>query len=314
MNRRVFANPIIRADNFGVFGRDARQNLRIFVVAEIGVALNRFGFGGMAQNELLNQARCHAQTFDFDGTGRAVPALDTLLLHINGLKTSPLAMSDNKGNRVSIELEDARDALMGEAIGRNLCVAFSQMGGLSGWMVRKNDIKNNLPLKSVTKSCQIGEVLRSATSSAGIFDRLAETGLVCKEIGRGKVIAAGNAQVAGFDKGFVEIQGEDGRIWKTHFLNENLILEEISETGSRKTLMTVPDITCYINADTCAPLSNADIVGKNGEILVENVVLGVIKVDEAWWKSDIAYLQKIWSHYFDILGMPNQKIVRIEEV
>ena len=78
--------------------------------------------------------------------------------------------------------------------------------------------------------------------------------------------------------------------------------------------MTVPDITCYINADTCAPLSNADIVGKNGEILVENVVVGVIKVDEAWWKSDIAYLQKIWTHYFDILGMPDQKIVRIEEV
>ena len=79
---------------------------------------------------------------DADGTGRAVPALDTLLLHINGLQTSPLAMSDNKGNRVSIELENARDALMGEAIGRNLCVAFNQMGGLSGWMVRKNDIKN----------------------------------------------------------------------------------------------------------------------------------------------------------------------------
>ena len=251
---------------------------------------------------------------DADGTGRAVPALDTLLLHINGLQTSPLAMSDNKGNRVSIELENARDALMGEAIGRNLCVAFNQMGGLSGWMVRKNDIKNNLPLKSVTKSCLIGEVLRNATTSVGIFDKLAEAGLTCKEIGRGKVINAGNAQVSGFDKGFVEIQGEDGTIWKTHFLNENLILEETSAAGVKKTVMTVPDITCYINADTCAPLSNTDIVGKNGEILVENVVVGVIKVDEAWWKSDIAYLQKIWTHYFDILGMPDQKIVRIEEV
>lgn len=38
---------------------------------------------------------------DCDGAGRAVPALDTLLLHINGLDTSPLAMADGKNNKVS---------------------------------------------------------------------------------------------------------------------------------------------------------------------------------------------------------------------
>lgn len=37
---------------------------------------------------------------DCDGAGRAVPALDTLLLHINGLDTSPLAMADGKNNKV----------------------------------------------------------------------------------------------------------------------------------------------------------------------------------------------------------------------
>jgi len=247
---------------------------------------------------------------DADGTGRAVPALDTLLLHINGLQTSPLAMSDNKGNRVSIELENARDAVMGETIGRNLCVAFNQMGGLSGWMVRKNDIINNLPEGSITKCCQVGEVLRNATSSVGIFEALAaETGLSCKEIGRGTVTAVSNEQASGFDKGFVEITGADGTKWKTLYLNENLILEE-TKGGSTKTLMTAPDITCYINTDTCAPLSNADIVGKNGEILVKNVAVGVLKVDEKWWRSGDTYLQKIWTRYFEILGKPEQQIVK----
>lgn len=249
---------------------------------------------------------------DADGSGRAVPALDTLLLHINGLQTSPLAMSDNKGNRVSIELENARDAVMGETIGRNLCVAFSQMGGLSGWMVRKNDIVNNLPVNSVTKCCRVGEVLRSATSSVGIFDKLAAAGLECKEIGRGVVTNVHNEQASGFDKGFVEIAGADGTKWTTHFLNENLILEETSPDGVTKTRMTAPDITCYINTDTCAPLSNADIVGKNGEILVKNVAVGVMKVDEKWWRSDLAYLQKIWTRYFKILGKPDQQIVKYE--
>ena len=249
---------------------------------------------------------------DADGTGRAVPALDTLLLHINGLQTSPLAMSDNQGNRISIELENARDAVMGETVGRNLCVAFNQMGGLSGWMVRKNEIIGNLPVGSVKKCCDVGRVLRSATSSAGIFETLAGAvqGLECREIGRGTVTAVSNEQASGFDKGFVEITGADGTKWTTHFLNENLILEETGTDGSVRTLMTAPDITCYINTDTCAPLSNADIVGKNGEILVRNVAVGAVKVDEKWWRNDISYLQKIWTRYFKILGKPDQAIVK----
>lgn len=47
---------------------------------------------------------------DADGAARAVPALDTLLLHVNGLDTSPLAMADHKNNRLEIVLADARDA------------------------------------------------------------------------------------------------------------------------------------------------------------------------------------------------------------
>ena len=49
---------------------------------------------------------------DCDGAGRAVPALDTLLLHVNGLDTSPLAMADDKDNKVMIKLKDPKDAPM----------------------------------------------------------------------------------------------------------------------------------------------------------------------------------------------------------
>ena len=102
-------------------------------------------------------------------------------------------------------------------------------------MVRKNDIVNNLPVNSVTKCCRVGEVLRSATSSVGIFDKLAAAGLECKEIGRGVVTNVHNEQASGFDKGFVEITSADGTKWTTHFLNENLILEETSPDGVTKT-------------------------------------------------------------------------------
>lgn len=242
---------------------------------------------------------------DADGTGRAVPALDNLLLHINGLQTSPLAMSDNKGNRVAIELENARDAKMGEAIGRNLCVAFDQMGGLSGWMVKQNDITTALPVGTVSTCRKVGHVLRTCKAVDIMAEIAKEAGIDCVELDRGKVIAASNEQASGFDKGTVEIQGAKGT-WKTHFLNENLILEH-----NGKPAMTAPDITCYINAKTHAPLSNADIVDKTGKILVQDdVIIGAVKVNEKWWNADISYLQKIWSYYFDLLGYPTQQIMQ----
>ena len=74
---------------------------------------------------------------DCDGAGRAVPALDTLLLHVNGLDTSPLAMADGSDNKVMIKLKDPKDAHMGEEIGRWICTAFGQIAGLSGWMVTR---------------------------------------------------------------------------------------------------------------------------------------------------------------------------------
>ena len=40
---------------------------------------------------------------DCDGAGRAVPALDTLLLHINGLATPPLTLADDTNNTANIE-------------------------------------------------------------------------------------------------------------------------------------------------------------------------------------------------------------------
>ena len=69
-----------------------------------------------------------------------------------------------------------------------------------------------------------------------------------------------------------------------------------------------------IYAGDYSDCANADIVSKTGEILVKNVAVGVMKVDEKWWRNDLAYIQKIWSRYFKILEMPEQKIVKYDEV
>ena len=251
---------------------------------------------------------------DCDGTGRAVPALDTLLFHINGLQTSPYTLSDNRGNRLTITMQNARDARTGEEIARNTCMAFGMMAGISGWICKKNDILNNLPTGTLSKAIKIGKALEKEKESGGndYMGALQKAGITCRELGRGQLTKVHTEAASGFDRGYAEVTARDGsKKWITRFLNENLAVEECIGDDTA-TMMTVPDIICYINAATGEPLSNADIIDENGNPAVpagEDLIVGLVKVDEKWWNNDIRYLQKCWSYYFNILGKPGQEII-----
>lgn len=226
---------------------------------------------------------------DADGAGRAVPALDTLLLHINGLDTSPLAMADDKDNQVCIKLKDPKDAPMGEEIGRWICTAFGQLSGLSGWMVTKDEILKSLPCGTVTLCEKIGHELRACAKNGGnAFEVLSAAGIECRYLTRGKVVKQENLQAKGFDYGKVYVQADDGE-WIIYFQNENLL---VAHDG--KPIMTVPDITCYYNAATGEPLTNADI--SEGM----DICLGAIKAPDAWWYS--ADMFDVWKPFLSNVG------------
>ena len=226
---------------------------------------------------------------DCDGAGRAVPALDTLLLHINGLDTSPLAMADGKDNRVNITLKDPKDAPMGEEIGRWFCTAFGQIAGLSGWMVKKSDIESSLPTGTVTLCEKIGRELRACAKNGGdVFGNLNRAGVECRFLAKGKVVKCENVQQKGFDYGKVYVEAENG-MWTIYFQNENLMVSHDDVP-----VMTVPDITCYYNAKTGEPLTNADIT----EGL--EIVLGASKAPDAWWKNPNMF--EIWKPFLENVG------------
>lgn len=232
---------------------------------------------------------------DCDGAGRAVPALDTLLLHVNGLDTSPLAMADDKDNRVVITLKNAKDAPMGEEIGRWICTAFGQISGLSGWMVKKDEIVNSLACGTISLCEKIGKELRECAATGSIaFDALKKAGVECKMLAKGKVVKQENLQQKGFDYGKVYVQAEDGE-WVLFFQNENLVI-----THNGKPVMTVPDIICYYNAATGEPLTNADI--EEGM----DIVVGAIKAPEAWWKNPNMF--EIWKPFLSTVGYEGENI------
>ena len=142
---------------------------------------------------------------DADGAARAVPALDTLLLHVNGLDTSPLAMADHKNNRLTIELADPRDAHEAEVIGRNICVAFDMMAGLSGWMVNQAQIEAAIGNGTITRAKTVGEVMatyKTENTTENFYAYLAKhSSLKCQAVCRGKITKVETKTAGGFDYG-----------------------------------------------------------------------------------------------------------------
>ncbi|MEG0779910.1 MAG: DUF917 domain-containing protein [Oscillospiraceae bacterium] len=234
---------------------------------------------------------------DADGAGRAVPALDTLLLHVNGCATSPLAMANDKNDKVTIELSDPHNARLAELLGRDVCVEFGMKSGLSGWMVTADEIRDRIVDGSITIAEKVGHIFRTAADKTDLFAKVKADGCAdVKGICTGKVTKIFTDTAGGFDVGYVMVEGDTGT-YKISFQNENLLLSK--QDGDKFVpLMTVPDITCmYCIKPTPGsvvlpgmPMSNADV--KEGM----EVGLGVMKVNHKWFITDGTWWN-VWADY-----------------
>jgi DUF917 family protein len=234
---------------------------------------------------------------DADGSGRAVPALNMLLLHINGNDTSPLALANGNNDKVTIELSNPKDADTAENIGRGVCVAFDMISGLAGWMIQSAAITDTLPLSTITLCEKIGAVMLDQ-SITDKFATLAEKGILqCQKLFEGTIIKGKTKEVDGFDVGTVTFQETSTkRLYTIGFQNESLVI-----TGGKRqnTIMTAPDIIGCYDQKTGLPLTNTDLFDDKGKIKTGTaVVVGLIKVDERWWLTGYDHINALWKPYF----------------
>lgn len=231
---------------------------------------------------------------DADGAGRAVPAVNTTLFHINGCATAPMSMADDKNNRICFTLEDPRNAVMCEEICRNISASFGNLAGASGWLAGPEDF-NRIVKGSITLAEKIGRIMREcAENREDVFAALTEKGIVeCRLLGRGKVTEVESVVEKGFDYGKVVVDA--GRKIVIHFQNENLLCEIDGEP-----VLTVPDITCTYEITTGLPLTNADIT-EGMEIAV-----GAIKVNDKWWDNPAMF--DSWRPMLERIGYTGENI------
>ena len=244
---------------------------------------------------------------DADGAGRAVPALETLLLNVNGCVTSPLALANDKNDKISVELADPYNAPLAEKIGRDICSEFGNMVGISGWLVSKEDVRTKICTGTITLCKKIGEVLRTSNAlDSDMFEELARQQLVdTKVICKGTITDITTETHGGFDYGTLTVQSDryPDHVYCIRFQNENLLLQKKLGENEFEYLMTVPDLTCMYCIDPAGaegviprmPLSNAD--AKKGM----KIAVGVIKVDPKWFMTEEKWWN-VWNECMETIG------------
>ena len=254
-------------------------------------------------------------TLDADAAGRAVPGLDTLLSHINGGATSPLAMADDNGNITHIRCADPHDAVMAQSIASPIARAFHSNAGIAGWIMGRDEIQARIPTGTISLAKAIGEVIQQAreTRAAGgrvrdIYNALVQAKCLCACL---PLRAFATEFKDGFDVGSYVI-GEGEGCYKILFQNENLLLYQLAAGGEERLLMTAPDIITLYNAQNSDPITNEDLFlhREVGDLDTLQVALGVIRVDQKWWRRP-ENTEAAWRPYFDVLGYGDE-VVRFD--
>ncbi len=241
--------------------------------------------GGNTMLPLYAAWKCGLPIIDTDGNGRAVPELNTGLLPVHGVPTSPVILASEAGDTIVARTEDPMDGAACEKIARYMCQAFDQGIGFAAWMMNKEQHLKASALGQMTLANEVGEILVNTPASEAVgklqayFDK--------KKIPFRPIVAAGTitdiqiSSEGGFDTGVTTVRSDNGEEFKVIFQNENLYVK-----AGDKTLVTIPTIisTLDLSDDKMAiPVSNSEThVG-------QRIALTVTKADDRWYDLPECY-------------------------
>lgn len=251
-----------------------------------------------------------------DGSGRAVPGLNTTLVSINGASITPFVMANENNDCIDIQLADAKDATSCEEVCRSLCSSslYQSISGVAGWLMKPQEVNDYAISNDLSYALRVGQCIRryKEESASGrcqeksIF-RYMQNHDPSIEV---KSLADNEANLTVFYKSEVTSNGsfDVGKIyiiesnnpsyitmWEIHFINESLVVYKHGEP-----YMTAPDIVCIFDEETKMPLSNDYILAHNEELCGRKISLGVMPVNEKWWSNrNKEQMTTIWRKYFD---------------
>ncbi len=187
---------------------------------------------------------------DADGMGRAFPEVQMETFSLFGVKATPMTMSDEKGNEVTI---DAVSALFAERISRAVTVVMGGSAIVAVYSMTGAQVKRSAVRGTVSLAQRIGALIRECRKKGRSAVEAVVSEASAKVLFKGKIIDVERRTVAGFAKGRAAFDGLDeyrGRKMVIHFQNENLI----AEVGGR-VVASVPDLITVLDFDTGIPIT-----------------------------------------------------------
>lgn len=227
---------------------------------------------------------------DTDGNGRAVPELNTGLLPIYKIPTSPLVLANHNGDIITGTTKDPLDSTACETIARQMCQAYNNSIGFSTWLMDREQHERASVIGQMLLSIKMGGILRKkdGKTAADLLKQLKQYTLV-RLFAVGTITKIDVRTENGFDFGVTEITDDNGEVFTVDFKNENLIIR-----SNGKTLLTVPEIISIVREEDWMPLSNAETaVGMR-------VFLMGTRADAKWWNIREGY--GCWEHILKLIG------------
>ncbi|MGW3349108.1 DUF917 domain-containing protein [Nonomuraea rubra] len=182
---------------------------------------------------------------DADGMGRAFPEIQMVLPTLYGIRATPMAIADEKGNRAVLDTVDNHWA---ERLARSATIDMGCSAMISSYAMTGAQARDSLVPGTLSLCAELGKLVREARAAhadpvAAVVARLGGSTLFT-----GKVTDVERRTVTGFARGTATLSGLDGDAGSEltlRFQNEHLVAEVDGRVRA-----TVPDLICTLDRES----------------------------------------------------------------
>ncbi len=199
---------------------------------------------------VYNAARTGLPMVDCDGMGRAFPELQMVTHTLCGISATPMAMADERGNKVIIETITNKWT---ETFARSITVDMGAMAMIALYAATVGQLKQCAVPGTITKAEEIGRTIRRARlQEEDPVDTVREVvgGFL---VFRGKIGDVERRTEGGFARGEAHLIGVD------EFAGQELVLsfqnEHLAARIDGEFRVTVPDLITLLDLDTGEPIT-----------------------------------------------------------
>ncbi len=216
--------------------------------------------GGNSTIPFVVAAKAGIPVVDADGMGRAFPELQMETFHIYGVKGSPMALHNERGDSCILTTLDNHRL---ERFARAIAVKMGATAHLAEYPMTGKQVKETAIPGTITLAIRIGKAIREARAQKqnpidAIIDVTANSNYGrAIVLFRGKVAEVERLTTDGFVRGKTVVEGFDefaGEQLEVVFQNENLV----AYINGQPVAM-VPDLITFLDSETGTPVTTEGV-------------------------------------------------------